>query len=149
MPSTELKMFSYADNFCIVAQNKKLENIEKTPTSNLSWLEQFFHKWRLRPIQSKTMITTFHRNNMEANKEILVYFCGDKIKKEKAPLYLGITLDQMLTFITHLHKLSAKLKIRIGLTNKFGGTTWGAATSVLRTFSLAPVYSTAEYCTPV
>jgi len=95
------------------------------------------------------MAKTFHLNNREANKEISVYFWGEKIKKEKTPVYLGIALHRKITFKTHLHKVSEKLKTRIGLINKLGGTTWGAATNVLRTSSLALVYSAAEYCAAV
>jgi len=40
-------MFSYADDICIVAQDKKLENIERTLTSDLLRLEHYFQKWRL------------------------------------------------------------------------------------------------------
>jgi len=93
---------------------------------------------------TKTMTTTFHLNNMKDNKEILVHFCGEKI-----PVYLGITLDRTLSFKAHLHKISAKLKTRIGLINKLAGTTWGAATSILRTSFLALAYLVTEYCTPV
>lgn len=67
-------MFSYANDICIVTQDKKFENIESTLTSDLFRLEQYFQKWRLRPNPHKTMITTFHLNNREANKEISVQF---------------------------------------------------------------------------
>ncbi|KAL4119420.1 hypothetical protein QTP88_012229 [Uroleucon formosanum] len=95
------------------------------------------------------MITTFHLKNREANKEISVHFCGEKIKNEKTPVYLGITLNRRLSFKTHLLKVSAKFKTRIGLINKLAGITWGAATHTLRTSSLALTYSVAEYCASV
>ncbi|KAF0749929.1 Uncharacterized protein FWK35_00031092 [Aphis craccivora] len=78
-----------------------------------------------------------------------VCFYGEKIKNEKTPVYLGITLYRTLIFKTHLYKVLTKLKTRIGLINKLASTTWGAPTSVLRTSSLALVYSAAEYCAPV
>jgi len=141
-------MFSYADDICIGTQDKKFENIERTLTSDLLRLEHYFQKWKLRPNPHKT-ITTFHLNNRETNKEISVHFCGEKIKNEKTPVYLSITLDRTLSFKTHLHKVSAKLKTRIGLISKLAGTTWGAATHTLRTSFLALAYSVAEYCAPV
>jgi hypothetical protein len=95
------------------------------------------------------MTTIFHLNNREASKEISVYFCGKKIKNEKTPVYLSNTLDRMLTFKTHLHKVSAKLKTRIDLINKLAGTIWGAATNVLQTSFLVLVYLVAKYCAPV
>lgn len=34
----------------------------------------------------------FYLNNREANKEMSVYFYGEKIKNVKTPVYVGITL---------------------------------------------------------
>jgi hypothetical protein len=142
-------MFSYADDICIVAQDEKFENIEETLTSNLLRLEYFFQKWRLRSNPHKTIISTFHLNNREANKEISVHFCGERIKNEKTPVYLGIILYRTLSFKKQLHKLSAKLKTRIGFINKLASTTWEATTNVLQTSSLTLAYSVEVYCAPV
>ena len=49
----------------------------------------------------------------------------------------------------HLHLLRKKLSTRVLLIRRLAGTTWGACASVLRTATLARVYSTAEYCAPV
>lgn len=44
IPSTDSKMFSYAEDICIAAQDKKLETVERTLTLDLLMLEQFFQK---------------------------------------------------------------------------------------------------------
>lgn len=130
-------MFSFADDICIVAQDEKFENMLRTLISELLRMENYFQKWRLRPNLHKTMISTFHLNNREANKEISVHFCGERIKNEKTPVYFGITLDRTLSFKIHLHKLSAKLKTRIGLINKLVGTT-GSCNKCSTDFLLSP-----------
>jgi hypothetical protein len=149
MPDTVSKKFAYADDTCIVLQSKHFEDVEDTLTSDLTLLEIFFKKWRLRPNPSKTMVTAFHLNNKEANRELTVHFCGETIRNSKLPVYLGITLDRALTFKAHLQKVAAKIKTRNSLINKLAGTSWGSSTHVLRTSTLALTYSVAEYCAPV
>ena len=49
----------------------------------------------------------------------------------------------------HLESLRKKLSTRVSLIRRLAGTSWGAGASVLRTATLALVYSTSEYCAPV
>ena len=63
--------------------------------------------------------------------------------------YLGITLDRSFTYRRLLESLRKKLSTRVSLIRRLAGTTWGVGASVLRTATLALVYSTAEYCAPV
>ncbi|VVC34166.1 Hypothetical protein CINCED_3A019853 [Cinara cedri] len=104
---------------------------------------------KLRPNPSKTVVTAFHLNNKEANRELTVHFCGDTIRNSKLPVYLGITLDRAFIFKAHLQKVAAKIKTRNSLINKLAGTIWGSSTHILRTLTLALTYSVAEYCAPV
>lgn len=48
--------------------------------------------------------------------------------KSYSCISVSVILDRVLTFKAHLHKVAAKLKIRIGLINKIAGNSWGAAT---------------------
>lgn len=95
------------------------------------------------------MVTAFHLNNKEANRELTVHFCRETIRNSKLPVYLGITLDRALTFKAQLQKVAAKIKARNSLINKLAGTTRGSITHVLRTSTLALTYSVAEYYAPV
>lgn len=110
--------------------------------SDASRLKQFFQKWRLRPNPSKIMLATFHLNIRR--KPISQYLSIFVSKKKTKSHPCTFSLDW--TFKTHLHKVSAKLKTRIGLINKLAWTTWGAAT---RTSFLALAYSITEYYAPV
>lgn len=149
MPDTVSKKFAYADDTCIVSQSKHFEDVENTLTSDFTLIENVFKKWRLRLNPSKTMVTAFHPNNKEANRELAVQFCGETSRNSKLPVYLGISLDRALTFKAHLQKVAAKIKTRNSLINKLAGTSWGSSTHVLRTSTLALTYSVAEYCAPI
>jgi hypothetical protein len=115
----------------------------RTLTFDLTLLEIFLKKWSLRSNPSKTMVTVFHLNNEEANRELIVYFCGETIRNSKLPIYLGITLDRALTFNANLLKVAAKIKTRNSLIDKLVSTT---SSLVLRTSTLALTYSVAECC---
>ena len=77
----------------------------------------------------------------QLNNEILP-FCSE-------PKYLGIPLDRSLTYRRHLESLRKKLTSQVALLGRLAGSGWGAGATTLRTATLAPVHSTAEYCPPV
>jgi hypothetical protein len=60
-----------------------------------------------------------------------------------------VTLDQTLTFKSHLEKAAKKVSSRVNLVRKLADTKWGSNAQTLQTASLAFVYSLAEYCAPV
>lgn len=95
--------------------------------------------WGLKPNPSKNAVYLFHLNNRVANQEVTVNFCCHWIKHNKFPVSLGITFVRTLTYKHHLEKTASKLN-RI---------TWEAHTQVLRTSTLALLYSVADYCSPV
>lgn len=65
------------------------------------------------------------------------------------PKYLGITLDWTLSFKIHIENTAKKVKFRVNLIQKVAGTGWGVNAITLGTATMAIVYSTAEYGTPV
>ncbi len=106
-------------------------------------------KWRLRPNPGKTVVSAFHLCNKYANRKLRIIFDGVELKHEFHPKYLGITLDRTLSFNENSKRIVAKVEPRINLIRKLAGSAWGADTKVLRTTTLALVYSVAEYGAPV
>ena len=70
------------------------------------------------------------------------------LKHDPYPVYLGVTLDQTISYREHLSR-AVKLKSSNNLIAKLAGTSWGASASTLRTSALAVCYSIAEYCCSV
>jgi len=64
------------------------------------------------------------------------------------PVYLGVTLDRILSYLQHLTKTAGKLQSRYNLLMKLAGSSWGANANTLRSSVLALCYSVAEYCCP-
>lgn len=149
MPATNSRKFCYADDTAIATQSRLLEDGEETLTTDLENLGRYYKQWRLCPNPNKTEVCAFHLNNHLANKDLNVTFCGEKVKHNSHPKYLGVTLDRSLTFKRHLEITGQKLKTRNNIIRKLAGTTWGAKAETLRTSAQSLVFSTAEYCAPV
>ena len=104
---------------------------------------------RLKPSISKTVSSVFHLHNASANRELNVFLNNERLKHEKNPVYLGVTLDRTFTYTAHLEKTAGKLKTRNNLLAKLAGTSWGADACTMRSSALALCYSVGEYCPPV
>ena len=114
----------------------------------MATLQTYLQKWRSKLSETKTVSSVFHLTNREAKRELSAELNGKPLPFSNTPKYLGITLDRSLTYRRHLESLRKKLNTRVSLIRRLAGTTWGAG-SVLRTATLALVYSTAEYCAHV
>ena len=95
------------------------------------------------------MSRVFHLHNASATRELNVFLNNERLKHEKNPVYLGVSLDHTLTYRAHLEKTAGKLKTRNNLLAKLAGTTWGADACTMRSSALALCYSVSEYCSPV
>ena len=97
--------------------------------------------WRLKPSISKTVASVFHVHNASATRELNVFLNNKRLKHEKNPVYLGVTLDRTLTYRAHIEKTAGKLKTRNNLLAKLTGTTWRADACTMRSSALALCYS--------
>jgi len=149
LPLTSSKKFIYADNIALASQSTSFEGLEEPLTNDLSKLDSYSKRWRLKPNPTKTEVTVFHLNNKKASQEININFGGQEVRNTKHPKYLGVVLDRTLTYREHLTRLSAKVKTRQSIISKLSSSTWGADANTLRISTLSLVYSTAEYCDPV
>jgi hypothetical protein len=127
----------------------ELVDCEKVMTKDLTTLNTYFQRWRLKPNPNKTEVCAFHLNNKQASKTLDIRFDHVQLNHNFTPKYLGITLDRTLSFKKHIENTAKKVKSRVNLIQKLAGTGWGANAITLRTATMAIVYSTAEYGSPV
>ena len=74
---------------------------------------------------------------------------GRTLKCDNRLVYLGVTLDQTLSFSQHVQNVNAKVATRNSLLRKLANSKWGADIKPFRTIALALTYSTADYSSAV
>ena len=112
-------------------------------------MRTYFTNWRLKLNTTKTVSGVFHLANRKANYEHNVSTCGEKLRFESIPKYLGVTLGCTLSYKQHLTDVSSKVTKRCNLLIRLASNHWGADFSTLRLSALDLCYSVAEYCSPV
>lgn len=111
----------FADDLFHFNSNKNLKYLEKSTQSYLNDLEEWMKKWRLK-IATKKCHFNLYKETGIINKEIELKIFDEKIRMEKNPTYLGITLDPKLSFEKHIkdirERCTRKLNILKVLNNK-------------------------------
>jgi len=95
---------------------------------------------------TKAVSAVFHLNDKEVKGELKCNFNAETLPFCSEPKYLGVTMDNTLTYRRHLESLRKKLTLSVALLRLFVGSGWGAGLTTLRTATLALVNPTAEYC---
>ena len=112
-------------------------------------IKGYLKSWCLKLNVAKTTAFAFHLNNKEADCDLDVWMDGKALPHSKYPVYLGVQLDQSLTYRQHIEGLHCKVAARNCLLHCLAGTSWGASTSTLCTGDMGIVISAAEYACPV
>jgi len=128
LPVTRGRKFIYADDICLAIQGQYFRELECSLSSDMAWMSHFCRQWRLKPSASKTISSVFHLHNTCATHELSVYLYGQRLRHERHPTYLGVTLDRTLSYREHLTKTAGKLKNRNNLLMEITGSTWSANT---------------------
>ena len=140
--------FIYADDLALAAQDREFGIVEERLSNALDELTPYYEENHLRAHPSKTQVCAFYLRNREANRTLNVSWSGTLLENCNHPVYLGVTLDQYLSFKTHVEKRKAKVCARNNIISKLTGTTWSASPETLRSTALALCYSSAEYACP-
>ena len=149
IPPTTSKKYIYADDIALMTCHKGFPEIERVLSQDTDTIRTYFTNWRLKLYTTKTVSSMFHLANRKADYELNVSACGEKLRFESTPKYLGVTLDRTLSYKQHLTDVSSKVTKQCNLLKRLASNRWGADFSTLRTSALALCYSVAEYCPPI
>lgn len=104
----------YADDSAFICSGKVSNAIIKRMQTALSSAEEYFLNWKIKINKDKTQAILFPFNKSpKRNPSRVLSFQGHDIVLSKTIKYLGITLDQKLTFKEHVNDVSTKA-IRCG-----------------------------------
>ena len=97
LPVTTCMKFIYADDICLAHQARTFEDLKTTINADIANISEYCKRWRLQPSVAKTMSSTFHLHNARINQELDVILNGKRLRHDKGPTNVGVTLDCTLT----------------------------------------------------
>jgi len=118
LPKTKGTIFQFADDIAIAYQSMEMVDGERVLTKDLTTLNTYFQRLRLKLNPNKTKVCAFHLNNKQAGKTLDIRFDNVQLNHNFTPKYLGITLDRTLFFKKHIENSAKKVKSRVNLIRK-------------------------------
>ena len=132
--SEEILSSFYADDTCYGASDNTHARRKVFVSSHLQRilleLESFCSKWRIRLNPDKTWCVNFFKNSKNDNTPRL-YLKGELLKYKKVCTFLGIKLDQSLSFSDHINDIVSRAKKRLNLLKSIRGQSLGASPETL------------------
>ena len=83
--------------------------------------------------EKKTQITAFHHMNKDGKRSLKVVWNKTELENTTHPKYLGVTLDESLSYKQHIRNTKMKVATRNNLQTKQANSKWGANPSTIRT----------------
>ena len=123
----------YADDTNLILKGKKFNELVAILNSELLTLREYFKANKLKLNADKTKLVCFRKRNSSFNSDLRVTLDGTKLQWEKSATFLGITLDENLSWETHCNRVANKMAQGAGVLNR--------VKNLLPTTSLCTLYN--------
>ena len=140
---THSKTYHFADDTSLIYSNKSLKKINTHVNHDLKLLYEWLKANKISLNTKKTEIMLFRSKNKIINKHLNFRLSGTKINLSKTVKYLGLILDEHLTWDHHLKLLSTKVSRATGMLAKIRHY---VPTNVLYNIYYAILQSHLTYC---
>ena len=111
-------MHHFADDTCLLYPNRSLKKINKLINHDLKLIVHWLRANRISLNVDKTNIIIFRPKNKKITKKLNFRISGQKIKTTTHTKYLGVLLDEHLTWNLHIKAIKTKLSRATGLLAK-------------------------------
>lgn len=98
-------------------------HLEEVLNAVMKEMAHYCKRWRLKTCKRQFPSASIH--HAKANKQLSMFLNGHRMVHNPKSVYLGVALDNTLTFKEHLTKTSLKVKTRHNLIIKLAGLMWG------------------------
>ena len=96
-----IRRFIYADDLCLARQSTPFTTIKMRLKETLEGLTNYYANNGLNANPGRTQVCAFHLNNHTVDKQLNITWNGQVLENDRLPKYLGVTLDQSLSFAMH------------------------------------------------
>ena len=140
-----IQLALFADDVAAWTRGIKLSQIENRLQVQLNKIENWMSKWRTKLSTSKTTFLIFNKNGRFDPNSIKLTYCNTRIKAEKYPKFLGLTLDPGLRLKEHANRIHARALRRINFLRRIKGQKWGASSKLILTTYKALIRPIIDY----
>ena len=116
--SCKLKFFLFADDTNIYYESTDLKELEKTVNQELKLLSQWLNVNRLALNVKKTNFVIFRSNRKAANYNVVLILNRKALAQKDHVKYLGILMDQHLSWKYQISHISKKVSRGVGILSK-------------------------------
>ena len=138
----------FADDLFKFAYDHNLKRLQIILQRYLDELEIWLSKWRLKTAAKKCSYNIYTENG-QCNEEIHLEIFGNKINKENNPKYLGVHLDQNVSFKHHIEKTKEKCLRKINFIKVLRSKKWDANVATKIKVYNALIRSNVDYAGPI
>ena len=116
---SDLTPIMFADDTNLVVKGENLSELMKTINSELVSLSDYFKANKLKLNADKTKLVCFRKKAKKLCKDLIdIRLDGTKLQCESTATFLGITLDEHLTWENHCNLVANKMSRNTGVLNR-------------------------------
>jgi len=143
------KIIAFADDLMILTSGKSVSEVENTANIELQKISKWAkeNKARFNDQKSKVMLMT--RRKRKERKDLEVYLNYKLLRQVKTMKYLGIIIDNKLTFREHITQVTEKCRKIIFALSKSAKLNWGLSHKALKTIYTGGIEPLLLYGAPV
>ena len=135
----------HADDLAIWTASDYTSSARVRIQQTVNNIDQWTKEWGLILNTKKTCATVF---SLSTKKEkVSIQLQESTIPQVENPPFLGVTLDQRLTWRQHIDSMEERSIRKLALMKKLAGTTWGSNLKVLKQLYTGSVRPVMEYAT--
>ena len=143
------KIVAFADDLLLLARGKSVSEVENITNIELkkvsTWAKE--NKVCFNDKKSKVMLMT--RRKRKERKDLEVYLNNKQLRQVKTMKYLGIIIDDKLTFREHITHVTEKCRKIIFALSKSAKLNWGLSHKALKTLYTGGIQPLLLYGAPV
>ena len=143
----DVEVSLYADDVAILSSDRSLLSCASKLQPALDAIDAWTERWKVLPSLSKCSISYFTLDPKETGGKVAppVTLRGEQLRCEAHPTFLGVTLDDQLTFSTHIESLRSRMAKRRQCLQALAGKSYGSKRKTLRTAYISYVRAIFDY----